>query len=123
MTSRSGMHSGSTERGIGGDPPVSSISSADGMNATSWPVTSSSGLGSADVAATSSTGVAADSSSGADAAAASSRAGPGERDFAQLRRRGIANAWNLFQHQNKGRGLTSSTLAQMYKEKKSGPNS
>ena len=37
----------------------------------------------------------------------------------QLRERGIANPWNIFQHQYKNLGLTSTQLSRMYRYRKS----
>ena len=36
----------------------------------------------------------------------------------QPRRQGIPNVWNLFQHENKGKGLTSRMLSQLYQDRK-----
>ena len=37
----------------------------------------------------------------------------------QLRERGIENPWNIFQHQYKNLGLTSTQLSRMYRSRKS----
>eukprot|EP00435_Cladocopium_sp_Y103_P030555 s975_g7.t1 len=122
MPSQSGMHLGSAEHGVRGDP-LASVISGEGASATSRSLRTRSGFSSADgaaAAAASSADAAASSSADAAAAALSGNETTAAENFsAQPKGRGIANAWNLFQHQNRGRGLTSSDLAHLYKAKKS----